>query len=199
MNIKKEKEIPRFDHLWRDALKWHSYMVKHSNGMMTAVRLFRRAAYRFAQTVILMQEHCHNEFVQFAANTGFDVTVWMDEHFGPIEDLGDDRRTLMANIKAGMTEKQYIEQGRLWIVRRRVKAPTKAAHVDIEDQPVTEPMTIEEKLDHAATENAALRSEVRQLRRDLAIALDENERLTKTVSKMQKLLNAVAKSNRKIG
>lgn len=63
----------------------------------------------------------------------------------------------------------------------------------------TEHMTAEEERELLRTQNEALRSEVRQLRRDLAVAVQEVERLNKAVNKMQKVLNAVAKSNRKIG
>jgi len=195
------QEVPRFDHLWRDAIKWHAVMVKHANGIQTAVRLFRRAAYRFAVAVLLIQKHCHNEFVQFAVNSGFDLNAWLDDHIDAIEQLGDDRRTLMASIEQGMTEKEYLAQGRLWIVRKQIKNPSKIARVDIESKPATEQMTSDEKLDYLFTENQALRSEVRQLRRDLAVALDQNDRLSKAVTRADKLLATVTKSNagKKIG
>lgn len=38
---------------------------------------------------------------------------WMDEHFLPIEQMGDDRHKLLHSIAEGMTEKDYVDHGPL--------------------------------------------------------------------------------------
>jgi hypothetical protein len=71
----------RFDHLWRETLTNHASMVRHANGARTALRLLRRAAYRFTVKILEIQDRYPNEFVAHATSTNKDVEDWMEEHF----------------------------------------------------------------------------------------------------------------------
>src|SRR3990172_1654940 len=109
----------RFDHLMGEAQRLHALCVKHLNNISEHMRHARRAAYRFTRKMMEIEEHCHNEFLDFVTCHKLDIDAWMDERFAPIEQVfNQDRRVLFANIRAGMTEKEYIKHGDLWTIHR---------------------------------------------------------------------------------
>ena len=188
--------VPAFDKLWREIVTNEALMVKHFNGARNAFRLFRRTAYRFAKGVLIAQEHLHNELIEMVHSTGMDLDTWMDQKFYVIEQAGDDRRRLFSAIKEGMTEREYIEQGPVWLVRRHTKKSAgQAKHVeaDISAPVPTEPMSDTEQIALLTAQLDAAKSEIRELRKlrkDLAIALAEIDRLRTLVSRMEKMILA---------
>jgi len=181
----------RFDELLREAFAFHASMVRHYNGIRTASTLFRKAAYRFATKILEIEETSHNEFLNYFGNDPAAYQQWMDEHFDPIEQLGDNRRDLLRSIKEGMTEKQYLEHGRLWGPSRRAAAPRNPAHVDPEAaKAVTDGMTDAEKAEYYRTLCQAQATEITQLRHDLAVVRDELDRMKTTVDRVERIMQS---------
>lgn len=180
----------RFDHVMNRMLTHHAVVVRHYNAIRNALPAFRRAAYRMAADLIVIQDHHFNEFVEYVQTHKMDVDAWLDEHFGPIEQLGDDRRRLLQNIKEGMTEEEYVRDFRLWGPKRRLSAPTAPAPADLSAAaPQRDEMDIDELVGYQRKTIEALKSEVRQLRRDLAVALDEAAYYKKQLAKVERVLN----------
>lgn len=184
----------RFDHMWHSAIAHHAAMVKHYNGMRNAVQRFRKAAYAFACDVLAIQKEHHNEFLAVVP----DVDAWMDEHFDPIEQMGDDRRVLLKNIQDGMTERQYVKDFRLWGPRKRAAATASAKHVAKVDAKEAETtvarMTVPAQAKHFRSLCEAQASTIRQLEHDLAVALEELDQLKRDIGKFERSLARRRKS-----
>ena len=191
-------DIPRFDKVWHLVITNHDKLVAHANGIQRRVRLFRRAAYRFASNLLLIQKYYHNEFLDQAKSCDLDIDKWMDEYFEPIEAMGETRQRLLAAIEAGMSEAEYVEQGAVWLVRKHLRSPDKTVRApDATPKVDVDRLSSEEKLDYLTAHCDSLTSQIqglkaenRQLRRDLAIATQENERMRKRIAKAERLLNA---------
>jgi len=184
MSKKKEKSGKRIDPLWHKALALHSSMVKHANGMRNTVRLFKRAAYRFTKVIMEIQENHHNELLDLVKSAGSDIEGWMEEHFEPVEMMGDNRRDLMANVKSGMTEEQYVAQFTSWGPRKRAAerpAPAKADTTTPRDK-----RSDSEKLADQGKLIAALKSENRELCRDNALLLADSKQLRAEFDRLEK-------------
>jgi hypothetical protein len=181
----------RFDHLWRETLTNHASMVRHANGARTALRLLRRAAYRFTVKILEIQDRYPNEFVAHATSTNKDVEDWMEEHFAPIESFGDDRRQLMCNIRDGMTEREYIDQFTAWGPKKRARERTPPLKVDtIANLTAADSRSDAEKINQFGEHLEAVISENRELRRDNARLLRENEQLRKDFDRLDRLVQS---------
>lgn len=186
----------RFDHLISEANRQHSLMVKHSNGLTNLVRLLRRSAYRFAVAVLEIQKNCHNEFLDYCRSRGVSIDDWMEEHFGPVEAMGDHRRKLFDNIEQGMTEKEYVDQFTIWGVRQRQTAATgnRRAKADLDAAPPVAATPAEREafmvaqMEAAKSETRELRRELREARADIARLITENERLNAAIKRMEKII-----------
>ena len=181
--------MPAFDKAMSEAIKQHSQMVRHANGTRTAMRLFRQAAYRFAKEVIAMREKHHEELLAFVATNGTTIDAWMDDHFGPLEEnFMEDRRKLFAAIAEGLSEKDYVAAGVVFMVHKRAKAAAKRAQVDVDAASVSEALSDAEKIEHLSARLEAALTEVRQLRKDLRTALLDNDAKTKLLDRQGKSL-----------
>ncbi|HUT89351.1 MAG TPA: hypothetical protein VMY37_07635 [Thermoguttaceae bacterium] len=187
------EQVPRFDPLWHDILKYHALAVKHCNGIRSTVRLFRRAAYRFAKSLLAIQKHHHNQLLAEAASVGQDIDTWLHGHFEVIEAMGDTQSAIFHSIEEGMTEKEYVRKGQLWIIEKRMKAPAKTARADTKTKCVTDSMTTDQKVEVLTAEVKALRSENHELRRDLATALIESERKDMLIARADRALRKARK------
>lgn len=185
----------RFDHVLHKLLADHAAVVKHYNGARTAMRLFRKAAYRFASGWLILQKQHHNEFLAFAKNSNIDVTEWMDEHFAPIEEAGDNRQQLLKSIEDGMTEAEYVKQGHLWGVRKR-SAASNTAKADTGTKISEDSMSDQERVACYKSKLGAAISELKQLRRDNAMLLREVERLQSACARIERM---AATRNKKAG
>ncbi len=180
----------RFDHLWNRMLGDHTAMVGHYNGTRNSMRLFRKSAYRFAVGLLYIQKHHHDEFVKFARSNGADIDVWLNDHFAPIEDMGDHRLRLLRAIEDGMTEKQYVADGPAWLAKRGTRKPT-TANVDLTTtDKVNDQRSDAEKLTDARATVKAMKSELIELRRNHAIIAKENDRLTTIVNRLERSIRS---------
>jgi len=187
----------RFDHLMAEAQSLHRLCIKHLNNISEHMRHARRAAYRFARKMMEIEEQCHNEFLDFVMTHKLDIDAWMDERFAPIEQVfNQDRQVLSANIRAGMTEKEYLKHGDLWTIHRErvhaVRVP-----VDIEATEPSEPLTPEQAAAYWKTMAESLVGEVRELRRReraLCAELDLVKRRVANLTKIFKTGSAKAKA-----
>jgi hypothetical protein len=195
-------DVPRFDHLWRKADEAYDQFTRRRNDARRAIRQARRYAYRFAKNILLIQEHWHNEFLAQVASAGMDVDRWLDEHFDPIEQMGQTRTQLFADIRDGMTEKQYVAHGNLWGPKKRATAtgdmlttsdtPTK---VDLDSKVSTDDLSVEQKLAFYEQRIAALEAELRESRQDRAFLAAALEEANRREAKMERVL----RSKRKVG
>jgi hypothetical protein len=183
-------EIQKFDKLWHDAIVHHTAMVKRACDARQNIRSLRKHAYTLAVIILALQKHHHNQFLAHAESEGKTIDEWLDDRFAPIESLGGDRRTILADIEAGMTEKEFINIGPAWRPRKRAKTRNAIPHVGIAEGAPPTQLTTEERLDHLEVENAALRSENRELRRDNAILLRDNEQLRKDFGRLERLVES---------
>ena len=184
-----------FNHLWHDALSQHASAVRHANGAASATKLFRKAAYRFAAVMIEITEKHHNEFLTMCNSSGVDIQAWKDKHFEVIEQMGDDRRNLIRAIKDGMTEKDYLAQGSLWSVRRRVAETRKVAQADTESTPKLDAMTDAERATFQRKQADAFRSECIQLRRDNALLVREVDQQKKVIARIERSVQSLRKKS----
>lgn len=182
-------DVPRFDPLWRSLLSNYAGMVRHTNGMRTAARLFRRSVYRFASALLNLQKHHHNRLLDEVQSTGLTLDDWLDEHFEPIEQMGGDRRRLLADLDAGMTEAQYVEQFNAWGIRSRATSRAQPAKTDTESKAVVETLPLEEQVTFLKKVLDASQSELRQLRRDNATLLRDNEQLRADFARLERLVS----------
>jgi len=192
--------MQNFDELWHNCLHNHTQMIRQANSVVKAARLFRRHAYGFAANLLLIRTHYHNEFLNMVRSTGVDLDAWMDDHFSVVEQMGDDRARLLSAIESGCTEKEYVQNGTVWLVRKKTKAPNKP----IESPPTLPPpetATIEERFDHLhdmfetlKSKHQGLRHENRTLRADLARVLSENTRLTRALKTTERAIEPVLKN-----
>lgn len=184
-------ETKRFDHLVRNMLTAHAAVVRHYNSIRTSIPLFRRAAYRFAARLLEIQKKHHNEFLDYVRTHGVDVDTWTNQHFDPIEQLGDDRRNLLRCIEEGMTEKDYIRDFKLWGPKKRRAERQPVAHVDGEAaKAATTDMSDVERAEYFKTLCEAQASEIKQLRKDLAVAIDECDQLKKDFGRLERIVEA---------
>lgn len=186
----------RFDHVWHRMISDHASLVRHYNGARTAMRLFRKAAYRFAKGWLDLQANYHNEFLEFAKTSCFDVTEWMDEHFAPIEEAGDNRQVLLGSIQDGMTETEYVKQGHLWGVKKRASSKSVLARADLEKSVDETDLVHAELVAMLRKKFDAAVSEIRQLRRDIAALIQENEQLQRGYDRINRV---VQKQKKKAG
>lgn len=188
----------RFDHLLREAISYHARMIKQSNDHVGLVQRLRRTAYKFAVTVLELRKDWHNEFLAFCETNKMSVDEWMDQHFEPIEQMGDDRRNLLTMIEEGMTEAEYVRQFRMWGVKKRAsdKPTTAIAHADLKaESAITERLSDAEQATYYKKQYGAVVSELRQLRRDLATTLDELDRFKKGYERMERAIKVKAKKS----
>jgi len=182
-------DTPRFDPLWRSLLTSHAGMVRHANGMRTAARLFRQSAYRFASALLTIQKHHHNKLLDQVQSTGATLDDWLDEHFEPIEQMGGDRRRLLADIEAGMTEAQYVEQFDVWGIKKRATTRSQPAKADTESKVEVDTLPLEDQVTFLKKTLEASQSELRQLRRDNATLLRDNEQLRADFARLERLVS----------
>ena len=188
--------VQRFDHLLHDALAGHTAMVRHFNAAARSIQLFRRSAYRFAVAVLAIQKNYHNEFLGFARTNNLSIDQWLDQHFDPIEQMGDDRRNLFRCIEDGMTERQYVAHFTMWGVNKRAAPKDRVAHVDTKAATtVTSNMTDAQRADHFKKLYEAVAGELTHVRRDLvektrdiARMLSEFEKLKKQYARIERLV-----------
>jgi hypothetical protein len=177
----------RFDHLMSEVNRLHALCVKHLNDLARNMYWARKAAYRFARKVMEVEENHHNEFLDYIAVHELDITSWMDEHFAPIEQtFNQDRRVLFANIRGGMTEKEYIKHGDLWTIHKeRIHAVRPRADIDA---PIAgEELSIEERYASLNARYDAVVAELRDLRRKFAIVGGQLELAERKVGNLTKV------------
>lgn len=153
----RKSESLRFDHLWHEAMEiTYPQLQKATEQLHGAVAFFRRQAYRFAKLILQMNQEYHNELLRMVKSQGMDLTAWMDHHFELIESLEGPRETLFRAIENGTSERQYVAEGTITIIRQRVK-PKRAPR---EERPIpqvqSEGKTPEELLEHLREVNEAL-------------------------------------------
>lgn len=172
-----------------EANRLHALCVKHLNNISRTMRHARRAAYQFDRTVMEIEEQHHNEFLDYVMTHKLDIDAWQDEKYAPIEQVfGQDRRVLRANIKAGMTEKEYVKHGDLWTLRKEAVHPRRV-QADMEVSQPAEPMTPLDEARYWKARCEALISEVRHLRQQVRSVLAERdiiERRLKNITKVFK-------------
>lgn len=191
------KKKERFDHVFRRLLQAGDGLIAGSNSIREHLIRFRRHAYRFASALSELQTEYHAELVAQVKSTGMKLDEWLDQYFNPIEQMGDNRKRLLEAVREGMTEEEYIKQGRIWRIRKKIACPTEAA---VPPEAAREPLTRmspEERLTYLTHRCEALQSAVQALRRDnrelresLNAALAENARLLKQIEKVDRVLHA---------
>lgn len=190
-----------FNKLWHDAITFNAIMCKHASGIVNGVRMFRINSYRFAKTVLALRKLHHNEFLNMVTSSGMTIDQWMDDKFGPIEEMGGSRKDLLKSIEEGMSEKEYIAQGSFWLIRKRnIKVPV-GKKASMENTPMPAPtLTVEEQRDEAFAIAEALRVELReskarsrQLEQDLAKLMREHEQVLRRMERAEKMLSATVK------
>ncbi len=186
----KNNDVPRFDHLLKRAFDSHTTMVGGANNIRKMTRTYRRAAYRFAASVLLIEKHWHNEFLAHLASEKTSVDDWFESHFEVIEQMGDDRRNLWKAIEDGMTEAQYVDQGSLWLIKNKVRTPDKVSHVDVDAAELDTSKSPEEQVKDLVAVKRSQATEIRELRRDNARLLQECERLQKAFDKLDRIISA---------
>lgn len=177
----------RFDHLMSELNRLHALCVKHLNNIERTMRHARRAAYQFTRTVMEVREQYPNEFLDYVMTHKLDIDAWQDEQFAPIEQVfGQDRRVLFANIKGGMTEKEYVKHGDLWSIRRERVHPVRV-EADTEASQPAEPMPPLEEARYWKVKCEALISEVRHLRQQVRSVLAERDVIERRLANLTKV------------
>jgi len=188
--------VPSFSHLWHEAIAVvYPSLEKNVKKAKRGVAGVRRDAYRFAKLVRLMIDHHYNALVDQIHTNSQSFRDWMDAHFEIIESMNETRERIFAAIETGVTEEQYVAEGELAIVTRRLK--DKTAHVD---DPIVErdtaPMTVEERLAHFKdlcesykSKWQGERSRRRQLAQDLARVMVRLKKVERDLEKAKKYID----------
>lgn len=200
------EQVPGFDKLFGDALKAIEKMVQYRIGLDHNAHGLRREAYKFAKATLLLSEHYHNALLAQVGN----IPDWCNEHFALIEDCGETREHLYEAIREGMTEREYVRSGDLWMVRKHLKVQRPAGERRGLKTPESLPddMDDKERLEFILAQNVALRreakeakQELRQSRRDCAIALGRIAKYEKEIKSLGRRLDLLLnpKSKKKTG
>jgi hypothetical protein len=187
------KELLNQDHrLWRSRRF-------HENGARGAVRRLLSDSFWHGVIVQRMREHHPNEVLDHFGGDGNAIERYFEDRFEILDELGINRREFFDNIRKGMTEQEFLGQPCTWAIRRRAKAPvsrtaTVQAEPAIEDEPVPSPeLDLREQIKLILIQNANLRTLIRQLRRDLAVALAEGDRRNRLFDRLDKGFQCVNK------
>lgn len=108
----------RFDHWWKQANESWTRFRRHYNVVQRITKAARCDAYQFAAALLAMQTKWPGELLNMVKSEGVTLDDWIDERFALIEDLGESRKNLLDAIGRGMTEKQYAQEGPMWLVRK---------------------------------------------------------------------------------
>lgn len=193
----KKPDTPRFDHLWHEALVAQASLERHARLVGHHVREFRRSAYRFAKAVLDMRTQWPNELRDMVLSEKLDLAAWLDRSFEVIEAMGDTRERIWAAIEAGVTEREYVAQGEIAIVKKRIKVPQEIRDDGVIPQARPAGKSKEELADHyrdlyesIKSKYQGARDELRRLRHDNAILLRRVEQLERVVARAEKNLQA---------
>jgi len=110
----------RFDHLWKEALECHARLSMKCQSATNYLRQARKEAFRFTVYVMTMRRDFTNEFLDHvsslkdAAGRHMTVDDWLDDHYAALVAIGETQRDIERAINEGVTEKQYVVEGRLW-------------------------------------------------------------------------------------
>jgi hypothetical protein len=187
----KETKVPRFDKLWHDIIDLSAKLGPGRTAVQNAVKRFRRTAYRFTKAYLLIEKHYHNELLDQVKSAGKELAEWLDEVFSPIEALGETRQKLLAAVESGMSEGEYVGSAEVWLIRNQQKIRTKpeAAEAMPPDPPAT--MTTEEKVEYMADMIRSLKAQIqglrqsnRQLSREKALLIKDNDHLRRQMTKV---------------
>ena len=185
----KDVKNERFDHVLMSLRSNQANMVRHFNNLRNTTRMFRKAVYRFASDLINMEKHHHNKFLDIVKSEGVTLKKWYDDSFEILERMGERRSDLLKSIADGMTEKDYITQGPVWSVRKRSKDSRvgKTNEKQASDAITrAKPLPASKRLPIVMKQYKALKSEIRELKRDNAILLEENCQLIKVIERVER-------------
>ncbi len=193
MSNKKTVQVPKFDNLWHDALKESGNLATGTRKLVSGVRAVRRAAYRFAWNIMMMQKHYHNKLLDMIHSEGKSIETWMNENFELIEHMNETRQRIFAAIESGVTEKEYVERGEIVLGQKRVKA-TRKLLLDTPLPPLPkEPKSPEDTIDDLiatvksyASINQGLKSALRDMTQNFERADRRINMLEKSMKRMKK-------------
>lgn len=182
-----KKEL-RFDHVMKAMNQAYTNLLKNQGKLADLNGMCRRDAYRVAKSLEMVQVQFHNQFLDIVAGEQTTIAEWIDRRFQPIEQMGEDRKNLIQAIRDGMTEREYVEQGSMWRIRR--DAPKLVARervlVTMSEPPAD--TNVYEQVKYLGEQNKALKMTTGDLRRALEAALKENNLLRKKVGRLEGML-----------
>ena len=192
----------QFNQLWHDVVVAHGKVQTYCRRLRFNIRNVRRWTYRFARGALDLNEHHHNKLLAMVTGHGLNITTWLDQHFEIIESMGDTREALFAAIKAGVTEREYVNNGQFAMIDRRAKAaPPQSTVEDLEPEPAAEPQAPEARAVYykdlytrALEDLKTLRRELNQARRDAAAQRQTIVRLERTIARIRRDLDAVTRA-----
>ncbi len=191
--------LKNFNHLWREAAVAYEGVKKHARLICMHVAEFRRDAYRFACSYILMEKHHHNELLDMIMSEGKTHTQWMEEHFALIEEMGETRERLFAAIESGVTETEYAKVDGAIIARKRIKVAKLMAKDDgVILQPSGKALTLQEIADEYRDLYESMTSKYQGIRKQLRIAEEELGHTKKRLRMMERTILRLKKDIQKL-
>ena len=188
-----------FDRLWHDTVTVaYGELNRHLRLLGTHVEGIRRQAYRFAKGVLELRKQHINKMVALIKSEGKTLQQWLDDHFAVIEQMGDTRERIAAAIESGVTEAEYVAEGEIAIVRKRLSGhKIKVKDDGVVPQPATTFASTEEKADYfrdlfesMTSKYQAVRAEARTLRSDLYRAVRRVDQLERSLRRVKKDIEA---------
>lgn len=83
-----------------------------TNGIMSSKREGRLAAYLMAESYMALVKDHSKELIEFFQGQQIKVYEWLDQHFAPLEFLGEpDYGDLLISIQRGLGKERYIKEG----------------------------------------------------------------------------------------
>lgn len=189
--MNKNTKETRADHVWHDTLKALNNLTAHVSGLRKGERMARGAAYDFAVGVIALQEKHHNFLLDMLGSLKKTLDEWLDEGFGLVEQLGEDRRVLMGHIKDGMTRREFAHAGRLWVSPKERQKREGVARDIVVPEGKLEP---EEEIEALRAALKAARATIRDQGREIATLHGRLERAERAMARIERTVKQTEKA-----
>ena len=188
------KNMPMYEKLMDQAKHEYDLLVLHLNSAAKSLRCARGAAYRLATIVLQLTTKEVERLVEDLQSQKTDFDTWQDGMFGPVEDAwGLNRERLFADIRAGMTEKDFVKHGERWGFhhRRLTKGPLWAQG----DTAAIAPSTLnpEETSRFWEAKAKSQASTLREVERENAILRDDLERAHRLIDRLERRIANLTK------
>lgn len=182
----------RFDHLWKEALESHARLSMKCQSATNFLRQARKEAFRFTLYVMTMRREFPNDFLDQVSSlkdeAGKHMTVdqWLDDKYAALTAIGETQRDIERAINEGVTEKQYVIEGRLWKAKKEETRLLDAERAVVGMRPPPSTMTEHERLHYVQQQLDEARRTVVEQGKLIRLLRQEVERVKGVLASLER-------------